>query len=1009
MIRDLGRKPFTEGMARTLIESLWRNPLLLYKEKATLDPEYDELGELIDPYQKNIISPLIKWGQALGQDNLVEGNRSIAIGQSNNTKSYLEIVCGVYATAPSDQNATEWVPSDRLFTVGNGTGDALRNDALTIYKSGYSVFTNSILVGDYDHRDEVGMLIDPLNGTLRFTTAEKYQFWDVDHWASFGGSGITGSGTTGYLPKFTSSTSIGDSPIYAHGTDIAIGSTDASGYKLKVSGNVYVTQQMTQNQLGVGSAPISGARAYINTAGDAVKGLVIRANSGSQTANLQEWQNNSGTAFSVIDKTGNLGIGQTSPTAYLHIKAGTATANTSPLKFTAGTNLATTEAGAIEYDGTHLYFTATNGGTRYQLDQQAVSYTLPVATTTILGGVKQGSGTTIAVDGTISVSTNYQAPLSGTGFVKISGTTISYDNSTYDNYSGWMLGTGSTYRKVEKDNYINFTAGTNITIADNGVAGTFATPRTITISASGGTMVYPSAGLAKSTGSAWDTSITDNSSNWNTAYSLRIATFTTTGSSGAATFSGNTLNIPTYTLSGLGGIGDAPSNGTTYGRLNGAWSAITAGTGTVTSVAMSVPTGFSISGTPITTSGALSVTMAAGYFIPTTAEQTNWNEAYSNMGKVAFHDNFTLIGYLNSTNFSIAGGVISLKLKTINSTSLIGIGDLSLQPTLVSGTNIKTINGNSILGSGDITITGGTNYWQTGTGWIAPATITDEVRIGATTDLGAFIFQVSGNSKHFGQTSFEYTGGSINSAIYIDSNGAYGGQFTCTGGPGALLSATGYEGAITKATYSSTNSAANAFTLMRTTSGTPANNIGVYQSFKTSNSVSGANVSEYGRFGLIATVITQSSESGKFSWSLVSAGTMAEKMTLDKDGVLTTVGGVLSSGGAIGYTTGAGSTATQGTSKATAVTCNALCGQITTFSAALAAAAEATFVVNNSQVLAGDVVIVNHVSGGTTGAYLVSVTAVESGSFTITYSNVSTASKTEAPVFRFAIFRAVTA
>ena len=47
--------------------------------------------------------------------------------------------------------------------------------------------------------------------------------------------------------------------------------------------------------------------------------------------------------------------------------------------------------------------------------------------------------------------------------------------------------------------------------------------------------------------------ITDNSTNWNTAYTNRITTLTTTGSSGSATLSSNTLNIPTYTLSGLGG------------------------------------------------------------------------------------------------------------------------------------------------------------------------------------------------------------------------------------------------------------------------------------------------------------------------------------------------------------------------------------------------------------------------------------------------------------------------
>ena len=46
--------------------------------------------------------------------------------------------------------------------------------------------------------------------------------------------------------------------------------------------------------------------------------------------------------------------------------------------------------------------------------------------------------------------------------------------------------------------------------------------------------------------------------------------------------------------------------------------------------------------------------------------------------------------------------VSGTSIKTINSTSLLGSGDVSVQPTLVSGTNIKTINGTSILGSGDI-------------------------------------------------------------------------------------------------------------------------------------------------------------------------------------------------------------------------------------------------------------------------------------------------------------------
>lgn len=51
-------------------------------------------------------------------------------------------------------------------------------------------------------------------------------------------------------------------------------------------------------------------------------------------------------------------------------------------------------------------------------------------------------------------------------------------------------------------------------------------------------------------------------------------------------------------------------------------------TGTVTSVGLSMPTGFSVSSSPITSSGTLSVSFASGYSLPTTAKQTNWDTAY---------------------------------------------------------------------------------------------------------------------------------------------------------------------------------------------------------------------------------------------------------------------------------------------------------------------------------------------------------------------------------------------
>lgn len=53
------------------------------------------------------------------------------------------------------------------------------------------------------------------------------------------------------------------------------------------------------------------------------------------------------------------------------------------------------------------------------------------------------------------------------------------------------------------------------------------------------------------------------------------------------------------------------------------------GSGSVTSVAFTAPTGFSITGSPITASGTIALSFASGYSLPTTASQANWNTAYN--------------------------------------------------------------------------------------------------------------------------------------------------------------------------------------------------------------------------------------------------------------------------------------------------------------------------------------------------------------------------------------------
>lgn len=62
-------------------------------------------------------------------------------------------------------------------------------------------------------------------------------------------------------------------------------------------------------------------------------------------------------AMTILGSNANIGVRITAPSARLHLPAGTATAETAPLKLNSGVVLTTPEAGALEYDGTELYAT----------------------------------------------------------------------------------------------------------------------------------------------------------------------------------------------------------------------------------------------------------------------------------------------------------------------------------------------------------------------------------------------------------------------------------------------------------------------------------------------------------------------------------------------------------------------------------------------------------------------------------------------------------------------------
>jgi hypothetical protein len=107
--------------------------------------------------------------------------------------------------------------------------------------------------------------------------------------------------------------------------------------------------------------------------------------------------------------------------------------------------------------------------------------------------------------------------------------------------------------------------------------------------------------------------------------------------------------------------------------------------------------------------------------------------------------------------------------------------------------------------------------------------------------------------------------------------------------------------------------------------------------------------------------------------------------------------------GTLGYNIGGA--VTQETSKSTGVTLNGASGRITLNAAALDTATTVSFTLTNTSITANDLLLLNHVSGGTAGAYTVNGQA-GAGTASINVRNVTAGSLSEAIVIGFAVLKA---
>ena len=161
------------------------------------------------------------------------------------------------------------------------------------------------------------------------------------------------------------------------------------------------------------------------------------------------------------------------------------------------------------------------------------------------------------------------------------------------------------------------------------------------------------------------------------------------------------------------------------------------GTGTVTSVALSAPTGFRVTGSPITTSGTLALAFATGYSLPTTAKQANWDTAFSNTHS---HENKTVLDGITATKVAdwddaVQGlSTVSGRVSTLEGYFTSGVANSAAR---LSGTAAHTVWGQT--------------YWQNG----VPRTVTGalssvtNITMSGKITIGGFVIEVVNGDLKF--------------------------------------------------------------------------------------------------------------------------------------------------------------------------------------------------------------------------------------------------------------------
>jgi len=214
-------------------------------------------------------------------------------------------------------------------------------------------------------------------------------------------------------------------------TDLTGGATGKSN--LYVEGNLVVQGSFIKGEDSFASILVEGQSVFgskntspvgIGTTTGLSAKMTLKSWSDLSTSKALEIRSLTDLPLMTVFDDGSVGIGLTTATAYLHLRAAGTKA---PLKFTQSPVLATPEIGAIEFTGTNLFYT-NNGAERLTVVNAEKSQLLlnkrlanvELGTTTVTGNMTFSG---VALDIVVPSNENFVIQTSGTGKVGIGTTT----------------------------------------------------------------------------------------------------------------------------------------------------------------------------------------------------------------------------------------------------------------------------------------------------------------------------------------------------------------------------------------------------------------------------------------------------------------------------------------------------------------------------------------------------------------------------------------------------------